>query len=168
MTRIKKCISIVLLCLLLVLATSFVLCDGFTFAKAQTSEEDSSVITIENYDGQAMPYGAFTSLELKIKGENGFIITTAKNSFTLFPANVKVLLELYSSDTYQESYTNMKLVNSAYIDDLNIGKSITVKSPTNGVQKYWKGRMYYKIDSKDWQEKVTKTLLYNADGVIVK
>ena len=44
---------------------------------------------------------------------------TAKNKFTLFPSVVTVRVELYISDTYQDNYTNMTLVASNYINDLD-------------------------------------------------
>ena len=164
MIRVKKYISIMLICVALFLMTLTVVFNSFTVAKAQTATDENAVF-INSGEDVAMPYGLFTSLTLSIDGGDGYVWATAKNSFTLFPATVRVILELYSSETYQESYTAMNLESRVEINDLNIGKSIIAKAAINGVQRYWKGRMYYKIDSKDWQEQVTRTWLYDVNGV---
>lgn len=165
MSRVKKIfvfsILFVLLCITLLSSTLTV-----SFAKADENEENSAAI-IDNNDNAVTPYGLFTSLTLTIDGSNGYVWATAENTFTLFPASVAVVVEIYSSDTYQDSHSNMVLENKQYINDLDMGKKITAKASTNGIQRYWKGRMYYKIDNKDWQEKVTKTWLCDADGIIV-
>lgn len=91
-----------------------------------------------------------------------------KNDFTLFPATVIVIVELYSSDTYYESYTQMTLTSRNTIDDLNMGNTIKAEASTGGVQKYWQARMRYKIDNKAWEERVTDSLLYDANGNYIK
>ena len=109
--------------------------------------------------------GLFTSISLSIGGEDGRIWAQAKNEFTLFPSVIIVYVELYSSNTYQESYTAMELEGREYIADLNIGETLELSVSTGGEQKYWMARMRYKFDDRDWVEKTTDALLYSAAGV---
>lgn len=109
--------------------------------------------------------GLITNLTLGMHGEDGRIWAQVKNEFTLFPSVIIVYVELYSSKTYQESYTAMELEGREYIADLNIGETIEVSASTGGEQKYWMARMRYKFDDRDWVEKTTDALLYSAAGV---
>lgn len=109
--------------------------------------------------------GLFTNLTLGMHGQDGRIWAQVKNEFTLFPSVIIVYVELYSSKTYQESYTAMELEGREYIADLNIGETLELSVPTGGVQKYWMARMRYKFDDRDWVEKTTDALLYSAAGV---
>lgn len=112
--------------------------------------------------------GIYTALSLSINGADGKVWATVKNDFTLFPATVIVIVELYSSDTYYESYTQMTLTSRNTIDDLNMGNTIKAEASTGGVQKYWQARMRYKIDNKAWEERVTDSLLFDANGNYIK
>ncbi len=132
------------------------------FAQSDT-QNDVTANDIED-NGEASPYGLFTSLSLSINGGNSKIWATVKNDFTLFPSTVTVIVELYSSNTYYESHTDMELVSINSIEDLNMGKSIVAECSTGGVQKYWQARMRYKIDNGGWQSRTTGTMLYSADG----
>lgn len=69
-----------------------------------------------------------------------------------------------ASSTYQDSYLKMTLEKKEYIDDLDINKSLRVSMPINGVQKYWKARVMYKLDKNDWVSKETVALLIDVDG----
>ncbi len=152
MTKIKKLsiiIFTILACCLLSLGMS-------TTAFASTGNETET-------EGEATPR-LFTSLSLSIDGGNGQVWATVRNDFTLFPSTVIVIVELYSSTTYYESYTNMDLVSKNNIDDLNIYQSISTYASTGGVQKYWHARMRYKIDSGAWETKTTGTLTFDANG----
>ena len=106
-----------------------------------------------------------TKLMLYSWGEDGQIWAQVKNQFTLFPSVIIVYVELYSSTTYQESYTAMELEGREYIADLNMGETIEVSASTGGEQKYWMARARYKFDDRDWVEKTTDALLYSAAGV---
>lgn len=112
--------------------------------------------------------GLATNLSVTIGGGNGEVWAKVKNNFTLFPSKIRVYVELYSSETYAESYTSMKLEKSNYIDDLNIGKSLMVSVPTGGGQRYWQARMRYKFDNKDWVSKTTPSYLYDGQGNLIK
>jgi len=108
--------------------------------------------------------GIYTALSLSINGGDGKVWATVKNDFTLFPATVIVVVELYASDTYHEDYRQMTLISRNTTGDLNIGKTISAEASTEGVQRYWQARMRYKIDNKAWEERVTDSLLCDADG----
>ena len=111
--------------------------------------------------------GLFTSLSLSIDGGNGRVWATVKNDVTLFPATVMVVVELYCSDTYQENYEDMKIVSRADSLDLNMGETIVADGYTNGEDKYWQGRMRYKIDADDWKSKVTGTFHFDGEGELI-
>lgn len=148
-------------------AVVFSLSFGFMF----TAHADATCMTAEQKaanvgDGDvAEPNGWYTKLSLSLCGNNGEVWAEVKNEFTLFPASVIVYVYLYSSDTYQDSYTNMTLENRNYISDLNIGKTVEARVSTNGEQKYWKARAYYNVDNKGWKNQVTDTLLLDAQGL---
>lgn len=149
MTKIKKAAVFLLLLLAVVLGLSF----NVKSTRAETVKDE-----------EIAPQGLYTDLSFTLNGGNGQVWFSVKNKFTLFPATVTVYVDLYYSDTYQESYTDMTLVASNYIKDLDQGKTITAKASTDGKQGYWKGRAYYKIDSDPWKEKLSATVLLNADG----
>ena len=98
--------------------------------------------------------------------ENG-VGTAVKNDVTIFPSTVIVIVELYSSETYQESYQNMTLEQKVQTGDLNLGKTITAEASTGGVQKYWLGRTRYKVDNGAWKEMKTGVCIYDANGNFV-
>lgn len=77
-------------------------------AHAQTGLRNESGIsaTGENIEPRAL----IVDLSITLNSGNGKVWVTAKNEFTLFPATVKVELELYSSDAYCSSYEQMTLV----------------------------------------------------------
>ena len=166
MTQIKKISVIALMLVSFILIGFFGLYFSAVPASADTDKAEAPVTEIDS-DDTAAPYGLMTSLTLSIGGEKGVITASVKNTFTLFPATVRVVVELYNSDTFQESYTTMELVCRNMISDLNMGSTVQTQSSTNGEQKYWKARMYYKIDAKDWQQRETEAVLYGADGIMI-
>ena len=131
---------------------------SFTVAEAK-SVEHAADAEVE------VDRGLITNLTLGMHGEDGRIWAQVKNEFTLFPSVIIVYVELYSSKTYQESYTAMELEGREYIADLNIGETLELSVPTGGEQKYWMARMRYKFADRDWVEKMTDALLYSAAGV---
>lgn len=108
--------------------------------------------------------GLYTALSLSINGGNSRVWATVKNDFTLFPATVIVVVELYSSNTYYEDYRQMTLISRNTTPDLDMGDTIRAEASTGGVQKYWQARMRYKVDNNAWAEKVTDSLLYDGNG----
>lgn len=105
-----------------------------------------------------------TSLSISLNGGNGKVWATVKNDFTLFPSTVVVIVQLYYSYTYCESYTEMILESENSTKDLDMGDTIVAEASTGGEQKYWMGRMRYKIGSKSWEERTVGVLKYNANG----
>lgn len=163
MTKLKRKILLVILLLLTAFFSLTVF--GGIVTKAETYSEDNNA---PNTESEAIsPRGLYTKMIFAIDGGGGQVWFTAKNQFTLFPSVVTVKIELYRSDTYQESYTNMTLVASNSIHDLDQGKTLKAAASTDGKQSYWKARGYYKRDSADWVENITDTVLFDADGFIV-
>ena len=128
-------------------------------AKAGTSTDFES-----NIHKVAPTQGLYKSISFYIKGEAGKVCITAKNDLTIFPSTVIVIVELYSSDAYQSSYTNMQLVARNTINDLNMGETLTAEASTNGEQKYWHGVIKYKIGNQSWETASSETLVYSANG----
>ncbi len=122
-----------------------------------------------NYEAHAEanevePMGIYTNLTLNIGAENGEVYATVKNVLTIFPASVNVYIQLFSSLTYEQSYLDMTLEASAHSQDLNMGKSLRVAAPINNVRRYWRARMYYKVDNMSWKEKLTSIWMVDIDG----
>lgn len=148
----------------------FIFACGITLAYAQNgivanaAQDDMSNENVEGVETR----GIYTSLSFAMNGGNGRIWATAKNEVTIFPSTVKVTVELYCSDVYYASYEKMTLAAQNSIDDLNMGESITVNCSTGGKQKYWQGRMVYKIDNKAPESKVTLIMIFDANGNFIK
>ena len=148
----------------------FIFACGITLAYTQNgivANAAQDEISYENVEG-VETRGIFTSLSLAMDGGNGRVWVTAKNEVTIFPSTVKVTVELYCSDVYYASYEKMTLAAQNSIDDLNMGESITVNCSTGGKQKYWQGRMVYKIDNKAPESKVTLIMIFDANGNFIK
>lgn len=148
----------------------FIFACGITLAYTQNgivANAAQDEMSNENVEG-VETRGIYTSLSLSIDGGNGRIWATAKNEVTIFPSTVRVTVELYCSDVYCASYENMTLAASNSISDLNMGESITVNCSTSGKQKYWQGRMVYKIDNKAPESKVTMVMIFDANGNFIK
>lgn len=136
--------------------------------KPQQAKAETIVLNEYTEDlSNASTRGIYTALSLSINGGNSRIWATVKNDLTLFPSTVFVIVELYSSETYCESYLDMELVSRNSTTDLNMGDTIVAEGMTGGVQKYWQARMRYKRDNDAWKEGNTGTLLYSADGTFL-
>ncbi len=157
------------LCVILLLLTVAVFTFGFSNSLLRNTNVTANAAT-ENASNEEViqPRGLAANLTISIDGGNGEVWAKAKNNFTLFPSTIYVYVELYSSQTYQESYANMKLVKMDSVTDLNMGKSIIVSVPTNGEQKYWQARMRYKFDNREWTSKTTQTILFDGQGNVIK
>lgn len=135
-------------------------------AKVYASADDvtsGNGTEIEEPDEEAVPYST-TTLSLTINSGDGKVWATVKNDFTLFPSTVIVIVQLYSSETYAESYTEMTLVSQNSIDDLNIGKTVKTEAETGGVEKFWLARMRYKINNASWASRDTGACRISASG----
>ena len=131
----------------------------------QKSNEETSTGSGADVGGSVSTKGMYTSMALLMNGGEGKIWATAKNDLTIFSSTVTVILELYTSDVYQDLYTNMELVERNIIADLNMGETLVVEASTGGVQKYWHGCIKYKVDDKPWKELSSGTLSFSANGV---
>lgn len=163
MVKTKKLVFVGVL-VVLILWLLFCL-SGITVAKADTCEtpETKEIVTDD-----AEARGLAANLSLAIGGGDGIVWADVKNEFTLFPSVIWVYVELYSSDTYQESYVTMTLEARDSIKDLDMGNTIKVMASTGGEQKYWQARMRYKFDERDWISKTTPTFLYSAEGIFIE
>lgn len=111
--------------------------------------------------------GIYTSLSLSINGGDGRVWATVKNDITIFPATVMVVVELYCSDVYEENHENMTVVSRSASLDLNMGETLVAEGYTNGEDKYWQGRMRYKVDEGDWESKDTGTFHLDENGDLI-
>lgn len=157
--------------ILILTVMTIVSCCFCIFAVNQTykvyAETEDNNIALAEENGEAYEVTPFTlsaSLSLSINGGNGKVWATVKNDYTLFPGTISVIVQLYSSDTYTESYNDMTLVSANSIGDLNMGKTITTESETGGVEKFWMARMRYKIDKNSWTSKHTAACRISANG----
>ena len=164
---IKKC-GIALMSLAIVAAFAAGFCSMGSALNASASDVSSdgtletTAVSVDE-TAEAEPR-LFTLLSLNIGAENGEVWAAVKNEFTLGFSTVRVYVQLYSSYTYKESYTNMTFESQTYIEDLNIGETVRTAASTNGEQKYWMARARYRINSGDWEEKVSSLWLIDGDG----
>ncbi|MDE7163669.1 MAG: hypothetical protein K2O44_06330 [Clostridia bacterium] len=145
--KIKTLICAVLCCVLLLSVTLICLNANAVYAAPQDyapeiTEDDTTEIEPR-----------WTSLSLSIDCGDGKVWATAKNDFTLISSKVVVIVLLYSSTTYTESYLDMYMESNNETSDLDMGKTITTEASTGGVEKYWIARMRYKINGGDWKTK---------------
>ena len=139
-----------------------------SFANTSNSAQDTDhIISYASEAVMAEERGEVTHLRIYTQGGNGVITATVENTFTLFPSTIRVYVELYSSETYQESYASMTLEKMNMVADLNMGETLSVSVSTGGEQKYWRARMRYKFDDRDWISQETDSLLYSAQGELL-
>ncbi len=152
----KSYLTKTILCLMViaVLTGCVALCSMGGTAYADTAEPSAD----------AEPYGLLTKISLDIGSDGTNVWAEAQNTFTLGKSTVSVYVFIYSSPTYQESYKDMTLENQKYIYDLDMGKSVRTSAPINGVQRFWRARMMYRLDNKDWVSRETISLLVDVNG----
>lgn len=136
-------------------------------AYAQTAEEREEEAVEEVDVDNEIESRMYAIISLSIGGSNGEVWAEVRNDFTLGFATILVYVELYSSASYQESHTNMRLENRTFTSDLNIFQTVGISAPTGGVQRYWMARTRYRINSGDWTEKVTNAWLFDGDGNVL-
>lgn len=148
-----------ILCLMLIsaLISCIALCSIGSTASAATSNPEPDAETL----------GILTKITLKIGSSGTNVWARAKNEFTLGMSTIQVYVELYSSLAYQDSYRNMTLESKNYIADLNINKTLETIAPIDGVQRYWRARVCYKFDQKEWAFEETKTYLFDVNGNLI-
>ncbi|MDE7379458.1 MAG: hypothetical protein K2N14_00255 [Clostridia bacterium] len=156
--KIKGLLCSMLCCAMLL--TSTLVC--FSAKGVYAAPQDYAPETAEDDAGEIQP--RWTDLSLSINGGNGKVWATVKNDFTLFFSTVTVVVFLYSSDTYAESYEDMTLVSTNEIRDLDVGKTITTEAETGGVEKFWLARMRYNINSGGWESRQTAACRISGTG----
>lgn len=132
---------------------------------APTSVHPVAAISLEP-EAQAEPR-AFTTLNLSIDGGNGEVYATVKNTFTLFPSTVEVVVYLYNSAEPAYAIAEMKKVKSVRCPDLNMGDMIKMTAPTNGETLYWAARVEYKSNNDAWRSLETKIYLFDGNGNLI-
>ncbi len=157
--KIVNVFMVLLLLCVIVISSVF----GTTMAYAQSTAESDT-----NAGGDvAQPRALLVDVVLGLNGGNGEVWSIAQVRTAILTSTIQVVLELYSSDTYQDSYTKMTLEKRVNTSNLKKGESIKAVVSTNGVQKYWRGRMYYKADGGKWNFNETQTLLLDENGALV-
>ena len=147
----------------LLICIAVVLLYGTNTASAETVDNSMVFAAEEKIEER----GLFVSVSIELKGNgNGTVSAIAENRFTLGNTVLMVRVELYASETMPMYYTDMELVASNSIGDLNIFKSISTTASTEGKAKYWCARVQYKKDSDGWTSKETSILYYNANGTV--
>lgn len=127
------------------------------------AQETAAEQATEN-SGETVQPRIWTNLSLNLKGENGVVTASVKNTFTLFPSTVPVSIELYFSETYTTDYTKMDVVVYDSTPDLNMGETISVSAPTQGVQGYWCARVRYQENMGSFKDMITPVCLYDEDA----
>lgn len=94
----------------------------------------------------------------------GYVTATARNDFTLGYSIIQVVVEIYSSYEFKESYLLMNREARIATSDLDIYQELTVTCPTGGEIKYWCAVMKFKQDQKDWTTKCTPMVLLDGNG----
>lgn len=159
MTKANKLfkINVIVLVLMAVVVASIFM--GFTGAKAET-EGDEPLAKVET---QERGIYVNMSLSLDVDG-NGHVIATAKNEFTLGYSTIIVMVELYSSYTYQEDVNNMEFEGRNRTEDLDIHKTIQVAKHNNWEKKYWVAQVEYNQDGRGWKTLCTPPVLIDENG----
>ncbi|MCI8944640.1 MAG: hypothetical protein HFE33_03100 [Clostridia bacterium] len=154
-TKTKK---ITVISILLVAVLLFALISTFAFAVAYADTE-------EDVKEEVQPRGLMCKISISLKGDKECTMTaTAKNEFTLGKSTIRVIVELYSADFYAKDSSEMTLVASNEIADLNIYKSISVSEYTYNKMLFWCARVRFKLDSEPWETKETSVILYDANA----
>ncbi len=158
MLKSKKMLQInVALILVLVIALAVVLPLSASTAKAETVAEVES--------DAPETRGILTKLTLTLTNDyEGYVTATARNDFTLGYSIIQVVVEIYSSYEFKESYLLMNREARIATSDLDIYQELTVTCPTGGEIKYWCAVMKFKQDQKDWTTKCTPMVLLDGNG----
>lgn len=145
--------------MLLIAVLLFALISTFAYATAYADAADNA------QDGEAQPRGSMCKISISLKGDKECTMTaTAKNEFTLGKSTIRVIVELYSADFYAKDSSEMTLVASNEIADLNIYKSISASEYTYNKMLFWCARVVYKFDSEPWVAKETGVCLFDANA----
>ena len=161
---INLCLVIVLLCMTITLCAI----PATASASAATYDEEQT-LNLLNEEESAVPFGLFCDVSAGIhgieEGREGYVTGTARVNVAVLVRNIKAVVELYSSLTYQESYLQMQPEARATSNDLKQGMALSASAPINGVVRYWVVKMYYSVDRGDWKTVVTKPCRFDEKGI---
>ena len=161
---VNLCLVIVLLCMTVTLCAI----PATVSAEAETYDEGQDLVLL-NEEETAVPFGLFCDVSAGIHGieddREGYVTGTARVNVAIFVRNIKAVVELYSSLTYQESYLQMQPEARATHNDLKQGMEVSASAPINGVVRYWVVKMYYSVDGGDWKTVVTKPCRFDEKGI---
>lgn len=160
--KIKGFICAMLCCVLLLSVTLICLNANIVYAAPQDYAVESG--EVEEADEEEASTYELANLSLSINCGDGKVWATVKNDFAWFSPTVVVVVLLYSSDTYTESYNDMLLISYNETGDLNMGKTITTEAETGGVEKYWIARTRYKINKDEWKSMNTGVCRISGSG----
>lgn len=160
MLKIKNKISL-FLCVMVLISL-------LVFAPARVvnahADEGSQYDTVVSNSSESAQRGLIAFIDLGISGKDGRIYADAYNKSTLGLSTIRVYVQLYRSETYQESYENMTFLGQAYDNDLDMFETLTFHAPTDGKTFYWQARMRYRMDNNEWVSVTTGPLLYDGDA----
>ena len=111
--------------------------------------------------------GIFVKITLSVTGGNNQVQATVKHDFSIFPTTVNVYVFLYYSTSFTVDYQDMELVCFDHSSNLALNDTLTVTASTGGEQRYWIARMYYKIDDREWENRITGPVLCSATGELI-
>lgn len=162
MSKSKKIISFALCSVLFVVLMFACMVSNNNRAYAETTEFSETAVEEETADGEVTPRW-LTSLSLSINGGDSKVWATVRNDFCMFFPKVSVILQLFCSYEYCEDYTQMTLVATKSIEDLDINQSLVVEASTAGAERFWLARMRYRENDGNWD---TREVFgrYSADG----
>lgn len=161
MTQTQKRLTVMFLLLSI---TIFAGLSAFIATNSATAHAD----TVGEED-EPMPLGLYTKITIGMDAiyNGNTVFAEARNDFTFGFAQVYVIVKLYSYPTLRESCDMMNFENQNSIIDLNMYQSIRVEAQINGVARYWKARVEYRLDKKDWKYQETETTYVTAEGSVL-
>lgn len=162
MTQTQKRLTVMFLLLSI---TIFAGLSAFIATNSATAHAD----TVGEED-EPTPLGLYTKITLGMDAiyNGNTVLAEARNDFTFGFAQVYVIVQLYSYPIKRESCDMMDFENQNSIADLNIYKSISVEAQINGVARYWRSRVEYRMDKNDWKYHESETLYILEDGRIMR
>ena len=165
-SKVLNIITAFLVCLLIVF---MILCIISVNEAYEFYDESEQIVRIEdpeyNKEVYQSPSQALTtSLSITLNGGDGKVWATVKNDISFFNPRVTVIVQLYSRDFYAENYADMNLVCANSVEDLDVGKTISVEAETGGKEKFWLARMRFKIGTGRWSSRYTAACRLSASG----
>lgn len=134
----------------------------------ETVNETTTVYAIDNgYEVEfslSSARGILCTMTVDIKGKDGWICGTLKNTFTLGTSVIPAYVELCYATEKTNFDANKKMVASRDTADLNMGHSISAEYGAYGKTLYWQARARWNMDNKGWQTKNTDIVLFDGNA----